>query len=52
MKLPRMSGLEIIRVLNKAGFKEARQKGSHIILTLDVIALAWGLITIDKGSAS
>jgi len=32
MKLPRLSGREVIKALLKTGFKEARQKGSHIIL--------------------
>ena len=32
MKLPRLSGREVIKVLLKVGFQESRQKGSHIIL--------------------
>ena len=32
MKLPRLSGREIIKILSKQGFIAARQKGSHIIL--------------------
>ena len=32
MKLPRLSGREVIKILAKVGFKIARQKGSHIIL--------------------
>lgn len=32
MKLPRLSGREVIKILSKQGFKVARQKGSHIIL--------------------
>lgn len=32
MKLPRLSGIEIIKILSKKGFMIARQKGSHIIL--------------------
>jgi predicted RNA binding protein YcfA (HicA-like mRNA interferase family) len=31
-KLPRLSGQECIRVLNKAGFHRVRQEGSHVIL--------------------
>ncbi len=31
-KLPILSGKEIIRILNKFGFNEVRQKGSHVIL--------------------
>ena len=32
MKLPRLSGREVIKILSKKGFTIARQKGSHIIL--------------------
>ena len=32
MKLPRLSGREVIKLLSKKGFRVARQKGSHIIL--------------------
>ena len=32
MKLPILSGHEVIKVLTQQGFKIARQKGSHIIL--------------------
>ena len=32
MKLPRLSGREVIKILSKAGYKVARQKGSHVIL--------------------
>jgi predicted RNA binding protein YcfA (HicA-like mRNA interferase family) len=32
-KLPRLSGKEVIKILSKVGFKPARRKGSHIILT-------------------
>ena len=32
-KLPVLSGKEVVKVLSKAGFQIARQKGSHIILT-------------------
>ncbi|HMQ79792.1 MAG TPA: type II toxin-antitoxin system HicA family toxin [Ignavibacteria bacterium] len=31
-KLPILSGKEIIKILNKFGFTEIRQKGSHVIL--------------------
>jgi predicted RNA binding protein YcfA (HicA-like mRNA interferase family) len=34
-KLPVISGRDFIKVLKKIGFEEARQKGSHIILTRD-----------------
>ena len=32
MKLPRISGLDVIKRLKKAGFIATRQKGSHIRL--------------------
>lgn len=32
MKLPVLSGRDVIKVLKKIGFEEKRQKGSHIIL--------------------
>ena len=31
-KLPRISSLEVIRVLERLGFYQARQTGSHIVL--------------------
>jgi predicted RNA binding protein YcfA (HicA-like mRNA interferase family) len=31
-KLPRVSGAEIIRALERLGFVKARQSGSHVIL--------------------
>jgi predicted RNA binding protein YcfA (HicA-like mRNA interferase family) len=31
-KLPRISGSEIVRALQRLGFEVARQRGSHIIL--------------------
>jgi predicted RNA binding protein YcfA (HicA-like mRNA interferase family) len=31
-KLPHLSGYEIIRALERLGFREARQNGSHVIL--------------------
>ncbi|MGH7945510.1 MAG: type II toxin-antitoxin system HicA family toxin [Opitutaceae bacterium] len=31
-KLPHLSGGEIIRALERLGFQQARQKGSHVIL--------------------
>lgn len=32
MKLPVLSGKDVIKILKKIGFEEKRQKGSHIIL--------------------
>ncbi len=34
-KLPRLSGRKCVRALQKAGFYEKRQHGSHIILRRD-----------------
>ncbi len=34
-KLPRVSGRECVKALNKAGFYIKRQEGSHIILRKD-----------------
>ena len=31
-KLPRMSGQEVIRALERLGFVQVRQRGSHVIL--------------------
>ncbi|MBE7537616.1 MAG: type II toxin-antitoxin system HicA family toxin [Opitutaceae bacterium] len=31
-KLPHLSGAEIIRALERLGFRQVRQKGSHVIL--------------------
>jgi predicted RNA binding protein YcfA (HicA-like mRNA interferase family) len=31
-KLPRLSGAEIIKILQKMGFYQARQRGSHIVM--------------------
>jgi predicted RNA binding protein YcfA (HicA-like mRNA interferase family) len=35
MKLPRISGRECVKALEKAGFYIKRQEGSHIILRRD-----------------
>jgi predicted RNA binding protein YcfA (HicA-like mRNA interferase family) len=32
MKLPRVSGQDCVKALEKAGFKQIRQHGSHIIM--------------------
>lgn len=34
-KLPRISGAEAIRALEKLGFEQVRQKGSHVVLRRD-----------------
>jgi predicted RNA binding protein YcfA (HicA-like mRNA interferase family) len=31
-KLPHLSGREIIRALEKLGFVQARQRGSHVVM--------------------
>lgn len=35
VKLPRLSGHELIKILAQFGFKKIRQKGSHVILIKD-----------------
>jgi predicted RNA binding protein YcfA (HicA-like mRNA interferase family) len=32
MKLPALTGKQIVEILKKAGFEEVRQKGSHVFL--------------------
>jgi len=32
VKLPRLSGHELIKILAQIGFKKVRQKGSHVML--------------------
>ncbi len=32
MKLPLLSGIELIKILKKMGFNEVRQKGSHVYM--------------------
>jgi predicted RNA binding protein YcfA (HicA-like mRNA interferase family) len=31
-KLPRLSGAEVVRVLEKLGFQSVRQRGSHVVM--------------------
>lgn len=55
MKLPRLSGRELIKILKKVGFEQARQKGSHIILTRVKNGIKRALVVpnhteIDKGT--
>lgn len=55
MKLPRLSGKEVIKALSKIGFVAIRQKGSHVILKRETTE---GIVTtvvpnhkeIDKGT--
>ena len=43
-KLPRVSGGEAIRVLERLGFKRARQQGSHVVLRKDTPEGATGCV--------
>ena len=36
-KLPRVSGAEALRALERLGFSQVRQKGSHIVLRRDTV---------------
>jgi len=55
MKLPVLSGSEVIKVLTKTGFKVARRKGSHVILVKFIDERKIGVVVpdhkeIDKGT--
>lgn len=55
MKLPVLSGRDVIKILNKIGFEEKRQKGSHIILAKETAQGKIGVVVpnhkeIDKGT--
>ena len=55
MKLPRLSGRELIKILSKCGFSISRQKGSHVILVKELEAGKKGVVVpnhreIDKGT--
>lgn len=55
MKLPRVSGLEVIKALSRNGFNVARQKGSHIILVKEQNGKKHAVVVpnhkeIDKGT--
>ena len=55
MKLPRLSGREVVKILSKLGFKIARQRGSHIILVKESEKGKKGVVVpnhkeIDKGT--
>lgn len=55
MKLPVLSGRDVIKILSKQGFTIARQKGSHIILVKETKDGRKGVIVpnhkeIDKGT--
>mgnify|MGYP001568945457 CR=1 FL=1 len=55
MKLPILSGRDVIKILSKQGFTVARQKGSHIILVKESREGKKGVVVpnhkeIDKGT--
>lgn len=55
MKLPRLSGREVIKILLKSGFRAARQKGSHVILVKESEKGKRGVVVpnhkeVDKGT--
>ena len=55
MKLPRLSGSEVVKILCKQGFEIKRQKGSHIILVKESETGKLGVVVpnhkeIDKGT--
>ena len=55
MKLPVLSGRDVIKILSKQGFITARQKGSHIILVKESKDGKSGVVVpnhkeIDKGT--
>lgn len=55
MKLPILSGRDVIKILSKQGFIIARQKGSHIILVKESNEGKIGVVVpnhkeIDKGT--
>lgn len=41
-KLPRISGQEAIRALERLGFEQVRQKGSHVVLKKQMLEGAVG----------
>ncbi len=46
-KLPRISGRELIKILEAFGFIQIRQKGSHIVLKKKTIAGERGTVVPD-----
>ncbi|MBS3086613.1 type II toxin-antitoxin system HicA family toxin [Candidatus Pacearchaeota archaeon] len=51
-KLPRISGVEVIKILTKFfGFRTLRQRGSHVTLTNDLVFLTVPLHPeLDRGT--
>jgi predicted RNA binding protein YcfA (HicA-like mRNA interferase family) len=43
-RLRRVSGREAIRVLEKLGFEQVRQRGSHVVLKKDTLEGATGCV--------
>lgn len=43
-KFPRISGKEMIKILNRLGFFEVRQKGSHMVLKKTIENTSYGCI--------
>jgi predicted RNA binding protein YcfA (HicA-like mRNA interferase family) len=51
VKLPVISGRELIKVLQKFGFQVKRQKGSHVLLKKDELRVTVPIHkTIQKGT--
>ena len=59
MKIPLISGIDVIKRLKKAGFIATRQKGSHVRLEksisdttikITVLSLTTGMDTLPAGS--
>ena len=55
MKLPRVSGKEVIKALSKAGFISVRQRGSYVVMRKEVTETAIVLVVplhseIDRGT--
>ncbi len=55
VKLPVLSGREVIKVLRKAGFEPTRQRGSHIVMVKYIDAEKIALVVpdhkeVDKGT--
>ena len=42
--LPRLSGAETIRILERLGFRKARQRGSHVVLRKEITAGSIGCV--------
>lgn len=56
-KLPVLSGNDLVKILSKAGFQFARQKGSHMILVKFVESKKMAVVVpnhreIDRGTLS